>query len=199
MANEKKGPFMAIVLAVIAGGLIPATFGFLTKVYEIKNKEPEAVSNLTSAAQIYDSLFLLKEKVGAAKIILLRAHDTGGPIPNKSTVVAEVFNEPLKGSFANWQSQPLDIHYIKILEDLVAQKRIVLNKDDIEQGILKNSYGAEKIIISDMRYIGANKDSIYYISILFTESYSESDEYQDFVRSEVEKIRRILSSATAIK
>lgn len=199
MVNERKGPFMAILLAMIAGGLIPAGFGFLTKVYELKSKEPLAVSNLTSAAQIYDSLFLLKENVGAAKIILLRAHDTGGPIPNKSTVVAEVFNEPLKGSFSNWQSQPLDIHYIKILEDLVLQKRVVLKKDDIQQGILKNSYGAEKIVFSDMRYVGANKDSIYYISILFTEDFIESDEYQDFVRAEVEKVRKILSSTTAIK
>lgn len=190
---------MAITLAIIAGGIIPAAFGLLTKIYEIKHKQPEAISNLTSAAQIYDSLFQLKEKVGAIKIILLRAHDTGGPIPNKSTVVAEVFNEPLKGSFSNWQSQPLDIHYIKMLEELVSSKRLILDTEELEMGILKNAYLAEKIEVSDIRYVGANKDSIYYVSILFDSHQEFTAQYQDVVRAEIEKIRKILSSATAIK
>ena len=189
---------MAIILAVIAGGLIPALFGFFTKVYEIRSIQPAAVNNLKSAAQIYTLLFNIKKNIGADRILVFRAHDSGGPIPNKSSIVAEVFADSLDGIFGEWQSQPLDIDYIRLLEELIDKKRIIKDVSMLEESILKDSYVFRGTHFADLRYLGANKDSLYYVSFEFSKEKPFDSIYSDLVRSGCEKLKTILKSSSAI-
>lgn len=195
----KQSHFLAIILAIIAGGIIPASFGLITKIYETKSKQPVAIHNLRSAASIYSELYDLKRDVTADHISLLRAHDSGGPIPNKSSVVAEVLSDDISQTFNDWQSQPLDMSYLKLLEQVVDSKRITLITEELDESILKDVYVSRKIVQSDTRYLGANQDSIYYLIISFKNYKLIDSAYLDNVRSGCEKIRTILQEAKAIK
>jgi hypothetical protein len=197
--TPKQSHFVAIILAIIAGGIIPASFGLLTKIYETKAKQPVAVHNLRSAASIYSELYDLKKEVLADHISLLRAHDSGGPIPNKSSIVAEVLGDDIDQIFNDWQSQPLDMDYLKLLEQVVDSKKITLITDELEESILKDAHASRGIIQSDMRYLGANQDSIYYLIISFKDHRLIDSSYLDNVRSSCEKVRAILQEAKAVK
>lgn len=199
MRKKEHGVFLTIVLAVLAGGIIPAIFTLGTKIYENSYIPPKAVDNLKNVGEIYNELFELKKNSGSNRIILLRAHDSGGPIPNKSSTVAEVLDEDMEKLFSNWQSQPLDMGYIRLLEQLVDSKRVVLTTEELEDSLLKDVYLSREIIKSDVRYLGANKDSIYYISLGFKSDRIFDPKYMDDVRSSVQKIKEILNKAEVFK
>lgn len=196
MAETKHGPVMAIVLAIIAGGIIPALFGFFGKVYD-NRAHPTSHFNLKTASEIYNVMVDLQNASGAPKVLLLKAHDSGGPIPNKSSVVAEVRTGEVAPVFADWQAQPLDMAYIKMLEELIASKKKLLVPEDMDEGILKNVYVSSGFVLSDIRYIGGGKDRIYYLSIPFREDPKLGPVYENEVRVAVEKIKKLLRSVGA--
>ena len=197
-----KAIFLAISLAIISSGIVPAFIGFLTKVYEIeKSAEPVSHVNLRTTSLIYNSMVEMESSVGADSVVLLKAHNSGSPIPNKSTIVAEVFADNKTSSvFDRWQSQTLYTHYVTLLEDLLASKRTSVVTEEIEgSSILKNIYLSSEIIKSDIRYLGADEDNIYYLSIGFTEDTDFDPKYETLTRAGTERIKGYMRDMGAFK
>ena len=197
-----KAIFLAISLAIISSGIVPAFIGFLTKVYEIeKSAEPVSHLNLKTTALIYNSMVEMQTSVGADSVVLLKAHNSGSPIPNKSTIVAEVFDANETSSIFNlWQSQPLDRHYVTLLEDLLASRRTKIITEGIEgSSILKNIYLSSEIVQSDIHYLGADEDNIYYLSIGFTSDINFDPKYETVTRAATERIKGYMRDMGAFK
>lgn len=143
----------------------------------------------------------MESSVEADSVVLLKAHNSGSPIPNKSSIVAEVFDDNKTSSvFDLWQSQPLDRHYVTLLEDLLASKRTSVITEEIEgTSILKNIYLSSEIIKSDIRYLGADEDNIYYLSIGFTEDADFDPKYETLTRAGTERIKGYMRDMGAFK
>ena len=197
-----RGIFLAISLAIISSGIVPAFIGFLTKVYEIeRSEEPVSHLNLKTTSLIYNSMLEIQREVGSASVVLLKAHNSGSPIPNKSTVVAEVIDSNKTSPVFNlWQSQPLDRHYVTVLEDLLMSRRIVIETEQIDEtSILKNTYLSAEIKKSDIRYLGADEDNIYYLSVSFTEEKDFDPKYETVTRAGLERIKGYMREMRAFE
>ena len=170
--------------------------------------KPTAIhNNLAEASLLYSDLFEWMPKLGTVKIVLLRAHDSGTPIPTKSSVVAEVMTDQARPVMNEWSAQKLDGPYIEMLKQLAMTGRIINVTSEMDHGALKTVYQARGVDLTDVHLIGATEDELWYVSIVFQDIPDDFDSttqrmgpgYEDAVRVGLGKIRNRLRAMGAIK
>ena len=121
-------------------------------------------------SKLYAELNALLVDVKGDRVVLLRSHNGGGKpkigSPLYSSAEYEVFQGGSQSIKGNWQNQPLDQHYIKMLKELDEQGSLELRMVSMDsESMLKKMYFNSKILCSKVIKIHETKDSFFYISI----------------------------------
>lgn len=151
---------------------------------EEKRNEKSFQKAFIDIAKLYEQLNGLLVSTDCDRVLLLRSHNGGGKpklgSPLYSTAEYEVFKGQIGMIKPDWQSQPLDEHYIKMLKTLDDVGSIELPLYGMEPtSMLKKLYFANRIHSSKIIKIHENKDSFFYLSINYTRSVDFIDENFD--------------------
>lgn len=198
--------WLPLFLALIAGGLVDDAFTTFFYFFEQNNtpeyeqpsaKIPSSYIYLHTIGDIYNDMNYLKHSINSQKILIIKSHNSGSPIFNKSTIIAETFNEKYNVHL-DWQSRPLDQEYIQMLQNLVVNHKLLINTDEISDSMLRDVYLANGVMYSDIRLIGGNNTEIYFMSIHLGEKERNVLNYENTVNSGISKIRNKLENIGVI-
>lgn len=149
--------------------------------------------------EIYREITSLRDILGAARILVLRA-ENGGEIPRvghdlHSTVVYETFHA-VDAVSERWSQQKMDEEYVRLLARVIAEDQVVVHTDKLKKGHLKDIYlstGIGHAIVSTLR---VSQKEFFYLSIAFTEPPREiGARDRDRIRSTRTRLKRLLKES----
>lgn len=204
MSEEKKSskPWLAITLAAIAALGAPLV-GFTVKIYEVERSLQsggvyDIKENLEATGKLYSQLYIAASKAGADRSVLFRAHDSGGVIPSRSTIVAEV---SLSGdsAYMGWQSQPLDKQHVDLLSDLAQNQKSFLVTESMDTSILRDNFEVNGTESAYFALVGSSKGELYYVAMMWGDPFDQpTAQHRNEARSVVNTLSKILRSLRII-
>jgi hypothetical protein len=154
---------------------LASVFNFL-KVFNLPSKQIKKV------VKIYDAMHYIVEKSAVERILITKAHNSGGWInPNTPlyiSVLYEDYTEPLDSVKSMYQKMEIDEDYLRMLRDLSANKTLLIHTKQLKQGILKDAYQKDKILHAEVHYLGQDRRNMYFCTIVTTKDV-DFDNYAD--------------------
>lgn len=141
---------------------IKEIFKFLNAIFVTPKKQIKKV------VAIFDTMHRILEETPVERFLVLKAHNGGGIIKPSGdlyvTVLYEDYTHPFSSIKADYQRVEVDKEYAKMLLDLLSSKKIVLQTEELENGLLKTVYQNYGIKEGIIHYLGQDKKSVYFSS-----------------------------------
>ena len=147
--------------------------------------------------KVYGTLNRLLSATGAARVLLLRAHN-GGSIPRAgvplySSVLYEVWDgdvlEPIKST---WQKQRLSETYVSMLLEVATKGEATVITKDLPPCVLKDTYEATGVARAEVHKVRAEAGAFYYLSITFAHDVEPNGNHRHMVRIGLQRLRALL-------
>lgn len=154
----------------LALGLITGAGAIVRKIY-IYLTRSTIDKVLVRKYSVYDIMQQVLSQVDGDRMLLIKVHN-GGATPKvtsilKSTIVQEVFHQPLGSIKMDWQDREVDIAYIKMLIELDQSKehQIILRTATMDDSMLKTTYEGHGVAMSCLHFIAREKKAMYFVSV----------------------------------
>lgn len=173
------------VLAFVVTLMTASGGGFALLKFYIKSRmEQKSFRNVTSnIADLYDVLQEARGRLGAERILVVKAHNGGGPprvtSPLKSSILYEVYDEKVAPLKPGWQDQPSDEQFVRVIKRLDETKtlRLGFNGHDVTPGArdemvldgpgnIANFYATTEVLTSDAMELKTVEGSGYYYLVV---------------------------------
>ncbi len=158
---------MITAFGVVAGALVAVWRKVISPLWE-NRKTRRGLLNLTPC---YDELNQVRGGVHASRAVLLGT-ENGGGVPGPGTqVTSSVFAEsvgalpPVK---PDWQGQPVDEQYARLLHDVITKGEVILRTNTMSEGVLRTLYRGQGITHSCVRLVSTTNHRVYYLSVNWT-------------------------------
>lgn len=187
-----------ILAALLSGGSLVALINFIR--WYVKRRDVqkrERIPNvLKRVHEVYHILNVLLQETRAARVIILRA-ENGGSVPALgkalySTIVYEVFDQPLGSIKRMWDRQELDEPYVRMLCDVATQGHYTIKTDKIA-GMLHNLYVTGGVDHSEVFALQAEEGAFFYLSMNFAEEAELTPAEQDVIRFSRNRLKELFT------
>lgn len=184
---------VALVTALGLGTILAKlTDAFIIK-WKAKKGSKESFTEVFKAIhEVYYALLILLRNSEAHRVVILKTTNGGGK-PRLSgnlysSVVYEAFEAPLGPVKDFWQNQVLDEAYLGVLFNMNKEGRLLIQTDELKDGMLKNLYAKDEIKCSWLFRIAEREADYIYLSINFTENIEQDYALNDILRVGVSKL-----------
>lgn len=147
---------------------IPGAFKELLRLINNIFSRPSA--QIKKVVRIYDSLHLILDSSDVHRILISKAHNSGGLIkphtPLYVTALYEDYTHPLESVKARWFKVEVDEEYIRILVQLCKEKKVQFIVKDMKPSLLKDAYLSSGVQYAELHLLGQDKKNIYFCSIV---------------------------------
>lgn len=155
--------------------MIQSIFSVLTELFKFLKVFNLPSKQIRKVVRIYDAMHYIVEKSAVERILIIKAHNSGGWIkpdtPLYLTVLYEDYTEPLGTVKSSYQKMEIDEEYLRMLRDLSKNKVLLGVKTDIlRPGMLKNFYESDKIIFSEKHFLGQDRRNLYFCTLVTTQN-----------------------------
>ena len=143
---------------------------------------------IQSVRATYNAMMEIMTATGAERVSLLRAVNGGGiPRPGShmsSSVVAEVWSCDGGHQSDRWQKQPLDRFAIDMLVRLLADSRVSVDVDKMEESPLRTHLVANEVKQAENFLVGLRVDerALYYIRVDYPTTKTFTADENDTIR-----------------
>lgn len=191
--------FTEFTVEIIVGVLLTITPLFYVRSKHFLNilKTKRFEKELRRISKIYNQFKDLADRVGAHRVVLVKATNGGGlPSPGKPlyiSVVTEVTKPGVKIITPEWQQRLADEHYIKLLEEVYVKGHALIYPEELpEYSILRGVYTISDTQQAAVEKIGVYGNSFYYLTIHWDKKkkLTTSDVY--YIKCQVDNLKRML-------
>lgn len=167
---------MPILDLLLSGGVAVALVGILSKYLERRWDKKNAVVKtsarvIKTIASVYQSMQKALVDTDIERVVILKAENGGG----KPKVGAHIYISAImevhsinNSILDNYQRLRADSSYVEILSDLISKGKVVIDPTSVDESLLKTIYQAEKITYSEIYYLHATEEAIFYCSFATT-------------------------------
>lgn len=195
---KKMDNFVETLGALGVGGAVTKLTSYLIQRHRDKVKRRKAFGNVFAKVhEVYSILNTLLADTEADRILILKTTNGGGkPKPSGSlysSVIYEVYENPLESIRKNWQKQKLDAAYINVLLEVDKHDYHWVNVSTMEDGMLKDLYTATGIKKGLAIKLAEKEHEYIYMAVNFTEDVPEDAAFKESMRGGLTVLRRILA------
>lgn len=155
-----------------------------------------AEHNLKRVTEVYKILNEYSSKLECDRMLILSAHNCGGPLKNNVPLRASILYEisHLEPRFDKFQDYPLDQHYVSMLVDLIQGGSVTLETEHLpKKSFLKTVYETDEINHSLIYLITATDKEVLYLAACFKRPLDPSFELKDQMNSLQNKLSPLLT------
>lgn len=194
---------VAIIVALFSGGALKYFFDYL--IQRRKMNQEKDIDTFTSLFKeihkIYSILNNLQFHTGSSRVVIVKVEDSGGVpsllTPLRSSVLYEVFNDPLPSIKSLWNGVRIGEPYIKILQELYQNGNVYYKISDIpDNSELKDVHVEKKTKYVESFFLLRDEKFFMYVSIQFSEDAVTFEQrgatYRNSVRSNIKRLKKIL-------
>lgn len=160
-----------IIVAIIGTGAIGTAIKAIRDIWlkHLEKKKNRFSNIIPLINETYDILNELLVHSKAKKITVLKTTNGGG-IPKigkeiNSTIIHEVYDNPMKGFKQKWQKQHIDAGYVQILCAMVEDEETDVNTKNLKDCLIKQIYASQKITNSLFIKIHENDQRMIYLTL----------------------------------
>jgi hypothetical protein len=125
----------------------------------------KAIENINDGYAIMNDILVVSN---ASRVSLLKTTNGGGVprigCPIYGTMVYEIYRNG-KPNKKNWSNIEIDKEYIKLLSNIIREKKVVLKTENLKIGLLENINHQLGIVKSLVFYLNAKSTEFLYLSI----------------------------------
>ena len=175
---------MPLLDLLLSGGVAVAIVGIISKYLEhrwnSKAAKPKASTTvIKTVASIYQSMQKVLMSSNVERILILKVENGGGKPKVGAHIYAsaimEVQKDPRITVLDNYQRLRADAGYVELLADLLTKEHVIINVSELPDCLLKTIYKAENIKYSEVYYLHATDEAIYYCSF----ATSQDEQFND--------------------
>lgn len=150
-----------------------AAFGEIAKFFNNVFVSPR--NQIKKVVRIYDAMHMILDETNVQRFIVFKAHNSGGVIkPSCELFVSalyEDYTDPFDSVKAVYQHLPLDSSYVKMLVDVIQNKKVAFTTSEMSEGLLKQIYTEEGVVRSFVYFLGNDRKNIYFCSAATSEEH----------------------------
>jgi hypothetical protein len=124
--------------------------------------------------RVLDTLHRLETSTGAVRALILRSHNSGGPISIADHTYTSVIHESCKDKERRvkqlWQRRPVDLEYARLLNRIDKESEVHLLIEEMGEGDLKDLYSSIHVAQSLVEKIGKTGKGMLYLSVNYAEA-----------------------------
>lgn len=162
--------------------MISSIFTFLTEIFKFLRVFNLPSKQIKKVVKIYDAMHYIVEKSAVERVLIIKAHNSGGWIkpdtPLYISVLYEDYTEPLDSVKSNYQKMEIDEDYLRMLRDLSKDKSLTIHTEQLKAGILRNAYQKDNILHSEVHFLGQDRRNLYFCTMVTTKN-SDFSTYAD--------------------
>lgn len=190
-----------LLTALGVGGVVTRLTSYLISRHkELRAKKKSFGTIFASVHEVYSILNVMLAETDAHRVLILKLTNGGGkPKPGGqlySSVVYEVFEEPLGGIRRKWQQQRVDEAYVNMMLDVDRDGHAWAVTEAMQDGILKDLYEASNIKKGLAIKIAEKETEYIYLVMNFTENVDETAQFKELMREGLNRLRAIFNSIT---
>lgn len=159
-----------------------------------KTSEVSPGINLLKTVRISQLIKKIVERTSAERCLLLRTDNlknVGDPL--RGSVLYDFAVSPLESRLTRFVSIRLDSCYMKLIEDLLQNERVVLITDNMKDCLLKTIYQEDSVKLTHVFKLSLSENSMIYLSVNTTKAAGLSSPGElKYLLKKVEKIRKLL-------
>lgn len=124
---------------------------------------------IARVVKIYDTMHKVLETTDVERMLILKAHNGGGLIrpstPLYVSVLYEDYDNPFTSVKETYQKYMIDEHYLRTLNDLCMDKKVVVVTEALPASMLKDIYQGEGVEYSEIHLLGQDRKNLYFCSV----------------------------------
>ena len=184
------------------GVSVAALLGLLGSVLKLRHERRKAAPEraIRDHGDVYDILAPLCYKLRARRVVVVKTHNGGGipsaKTPLYSTALYEVAGEGTRPLKYDWQGQPVDGDYVRVLNELLESGSASIAVDALAPGAtLRALYEVAAIESVEKHYLCHDTLGLYYLSLQWDErGYEPSPADVVAIRAAIPRIKAILAN-----
>lgn len=149
--------------------MIPAILTFLASLFKFLRVFNLPSKQIRKVVSIYDSMHTIVEKTSVTRLLIIKAHNSGGWIrpdtPLYITVLYEDYTRPLESMKDDYQKMLIDEDYLRMLKDLTVTKKLQIDPKMLKEGILKAKYDGEGVKFAEVYFLGQDRRNLYFCTL----------------------------------
>lgn len=152
-------------------GLVSDIPGALKELLRLVNNifsRPSA--QIKKVVRIYDSLHSIVDNTDVHRVLIVKAHNSGGLIkphtPLYITALYEDYSHPMESIKGKWFKVEVDEEYVRILLQLCKERKVKFIVKDMKPSMLKDAYLSSGIKYGELHLLGQDGKNIYFCSVV---------------------------------